>query len=135
VHAQFIYRQSGNINLFPRVNELNMQAILQCTYTDCQRTMVVVFGRYFCKLAYMCSSPVERIHFICISQTPVCCPGYYGGKCSLCPGGYKSPCSGKGQVSRPFGISDTNCKLYTVKSGYNEHVYMYNALCVIDGTM
>ncbi|XP_062584614.1 stabilin-2-like [Saccostrea cucullata] len=30
-------------------------------------------------------------------QTPVCCSGYYGDKCSICPGGYKNPCSGKGQ--------------------------------------
>lgn len=32
-------------------------------------------------------------------SAPTCCPGYFGAKCALCPGGYKNECTGKGQCT------------------------------------
>uniref|UniRef100_M4A4Z0 Stabilin 2 n=1 Tax=Xiphophorus maculatus TaxID=8083 RepID=M4A4Z0_XIPMA len=32
-----------------------------------------------------------------ITETPACCKGFYGPDCSPCPGGFNTPCSGRGQ--------------------------------------
>uniref|UniRef100_A0A667ZJM3 Stabilin 2 n=1 Tax=Myripristis murdjan TaxID=586833 RepID=A0A667ZJM3_9TELE len=53
----------------------------------------------------MCHQQPYHIHsaITCIctcslcAQTPACCRGFYGPECSMCPGGFQTPCSGHGQ--------------------------------------
>ncbi|KAG9339929.1 hypothetical protein JZ751_022242 [Albula glossodonta] len=40
--------------------------------------------------------------------TPLCCKGFYGADCSPCPGGFTTPCSGRGQGSRCQYCSSPN---------------------------
>lgn len=53
-------------------------------------------------------------------QTSTCCPGYFGAKCALCPGGYKNECSGKGKVRKcprnTFTCSHMSCTRLTWSS-------------------
>ena len=51
-------------------------------------------------------------------QIRQCCPGFYGRACLPCPSGFRSPCSGRGQVR-------TACD---VGKGQNVHRYALKLL-------
>ncbi|XP_015254887.1 PREDICTED: stabilin-2 [Cyprinodon variegatus] len=40
-------------------------------------------------------------------KTPACCKGFYGPDCSPCPGGFQTPCSGRGQCMEGIGGNGT----------------------------